>query len=69
MSHLVERGSSAGKSGTVVAIGPEGGWVGAELELLQHEGFRLGSVGERIMATGTSVVAVLSVTKAVLGAG
>lgn len=47
----------AGSSGRVlVAVGPEGGWQDAELELLAAEGFEAASLGQRILSTTSAVV-------------
>ena len=40
---------------TVLAVGPEGGWVPFELELLSRQGFIQVSVGPRILRTETVV--------------
>lgn len=45
---------------TVVAVGPEGGWVPFELELLRSVGFSAVSLGARILRVETAVVALVS---------
>jgi RsmE family RNA methyltransferase len=40
---------------TVLAIGPEGGWVPFELELLEGRGFRRFAAGPRILRVDTAV--------------
>lgn len=44
----------------VVAIGPEGGWVPFEVELLERLGFQGFTLGERILRVDTAVPAVLA---------
>lgn len=45
-----------GRTGrTLLAIGPEGGWVPFELDLLQSHGFQAFSAGPRILRTETAV--------------
>ena len=43
------------KPPAVVAIGPEGGWVPFEVELLEAHGFRPFSLGPRILRVETAV--------------
>jgi len=45
----------------LLAVGPEGGWTEYELKALQTFGFRLFSLGERILRTDTACVALISV--------
>ena len=49
--------SGAGRP--LLAIGPEGGWTDAEVELLEGRGFARYSLGSRILRTDTAVVALL----------
>ncbi len=51
----------------LVAVGPEGGWVGFELRLLQTYGFRAVNLGPRTLRSDTACVAVLAVVHAALG--
>jgi RsmE family RNA methyltransferase len=44
-----------GEEPTVLAIGPEGGWVNFELELLEARGFRRFSAGPRVLRVDTAV--------------
>ena len=44
----------------LLAVGPEGGWVPFEIELLEFRGFRRVSVGDRILRTDTACVALLA---------
>ena len=41
----------------LLAVGPEGGWTDAELELLEERGFSRFSLGKRILKTDTAVIA------------
>ena len=43
-----------------LAIGPEGGWRAAELELLRQHNFATFSLGSRVLTTETATVALLS---------
>ncbi|RTZ93339.1 MAG: 16S rRNA methyltransferase, partial [Deltaproteobacteria bacterium] len=52
-----------------VAIGPEGGFSPSEAELAAREGFKLCSMGPRILRLETAVIKVLSVLQYVLGDG
>jgi RsmE family RNA methyltransferase len=45
---------------TVLAVGPEGGWIPYELEMLQKYGFELFGMGRRILRTDTACIALLS---------
>lgn len=45
---------------TVLAIGPEGGWVDFEMKLFESAGFQLGSLGPRVLSTETAIVAIVS---------
>ncbi len=49
----------------IIAIGPEGGWTNAEIDLaLQHE-FKLVSLGKQILRTITAPIVALSIVSAV----
>ena len=55
--------SSAGRrggDGTVLAVGPEGGWTDDEVSLLEEHGFARYSLGARILRTDTATVALLA---------
>ena len=55
--------SSAGRrdgDGTVLAIGPEGGWTDEEVALLEEHGFARYSLGSRILRTDTATIALLA---------
>lgn len=53
----------------LIAVGPEGGWTAGELELFNHCGFKLFSLGERILRSETACVALISVLNYALHAG
>ena len=53
----------------LLAVGPEGGWVPFELDLLQARAFRPVGLGPRTLRTDTACVALLSVLHAAHGAG
>lgn len=44
----------------LLAVGPEGGWTDEEVSLFRDRGFRLLSLGARILKTETALVALLS---------
>jgi RsmE family RNA methyltransferase len=48
----------------LLAIGPEGGWNGFELGLLQAHGFRPAGIGPRTLRTDTACVALLALAHA-----
>lgn len=50
-----------GSARTLLAVGPEGGWVDYERQLLQRHGFRPFSLGPRTLRTDTACIALLSV--------
>jgi 16S rRNA (uracil1498-N3)-methyltransferase len=62
---LVLAGEAASKA--VLAIGPEGGWTGDELEAARRAGFREASLGELILRTETAVIAALASLNYALG--
>ena len=45
----------------VLAVGPEGGWTDYETEHLRARGFRLFSLGERILRSDTACIALIAV--------
>lgn len=53
----------------LLAVGPEGGWVPFELDLLQARGFRPVGLGPRTLRTDTACVALLAMVHAARGAG
>jgi RsmE family RNA methyltransferase len=44
----------------LLAIGPEGGWTGFELELLRSHGFHMAGTGTRILRSDTACIALLA---------
>ena len=44
----------------LVAVGPEGGWTGFELELLARHGFRTVGMGPRTLRSDTATIALLT---------
>ena len=58
-----DRLSGAGRrdgDGTVLAVGPEGGWTDEEVALLEEHGFARYSLGSRILRTDTATIALLA---------
>ncbi len=53
----------------IIAVGPEGGWTPAETDQAQAAGFRLASLGGRILRTVTAPLAALALVAAVLEGG
>jgi RsmE family RNA methyltransferase len=51
----------------LVAVGPEGGWTDYEVRLLAERGFRMFSLGPRILRTDTACVALISVLEYAVG--
>ena len=51
--------AAVGGERLTLAIGPEGGWTDAEVELLEAHGFTRYVLGERILKTETAAVALL----------
>ena len=44
----------------LIAIGPEGGWIDFEIDLLRRQGFKTFSLGPRILRVDTAVPAILA---------
>ncbi|MBU0676851.1 MAG: 16S rRNA (uracil(1498)-N(3))-methyltransferase [Verrucomicrobia bacterium] len=53
----------AGEKRLLLAVGPEGGWINRELELLESHGFRRIGIGERTLRTDTACIALLAVAQ------
>lgn len=53
--------------GVVLAIGPEGGWVDGEREILRAAGFHMVHLGPRILRSETAFVAAVAMAQAGLG--
>lgn len=51
----------------VLAVGPEGGWVAAEVEMFKGAGFIPFNMGDKILRTETAVIALLSQVALVQG--
>jgi 16S rRNA (uracil1498-N3)-methyltransferase len=51
----------------LLAIGPEGGWNDFELDLLTRHGFRIVSLGPRILRTDTACIALLALLHEAMG--
>ncbi len=45
----------------LIAVGPEGGWIDDELELFNERGFKLFSLGDRILRSDTACISLISV--------
>ncbi len=50
----------------IIAIGPEGGWTDAEIEMAIEHGFQLVSLGTRILRTITAPIVALSIITAAI---
>lgn len=61
---LVSAGPQQAGSRVLVAIGPEGGWIPYELELLAARGFRPVHLGARTLRSDTACIAALAVLHA-----
>ena len=60
MAALSRESNFAKSTYVVLAIGPEGGWVPPEVEMLRNEGFAVFHCGDRILRTETAVIALLA---------
>jgi RsmE family RNA methyltransferase len=52
-------GEASGR--VLLAVGPEGGWVPFELDLLRAHGFKVVGMGERTLRTDTACIGLLSI--------
>jgi 16S rRNA (uracil1498-N3)-methyltransferase len=52
----------------VLAVGPEGGWVGDELEFLKQAGWSSASLGPTVLRAETAAIAAIAITISELGA-
>ena len=72
MRELLEPAMPAGQNREIVkvaiAIGPEGGWTGAEFIVAAEYGFSEASLGVNILRTETAVCAALAAAQYALGA-
>ncbi len=53
----------------IIAIGPEGGWTDAEIELAIQNGFQLVSLGKHVLRTTTAPIVALSIVAAAIDVG
>lgn len=62
-------GAPATAAGRILlAVGPEGGWVPFEIDLLQRNGFRPFGLGPRILRADTACIAAIAALRATTGA-
>jgi 16S rRNA (uracil1498-N3)-methyltransferase len=54
-------------SGTILAIGPEGGWTAAEIALFTSAGWHSATLGPRILRVETAAIAALAIVNAAAG--
>ena len=59
-SHMPDKRVGGEAGGCVLAVGPEGGWTDAEVELLESKGFSRYSLGRRILRTDTAAIALIA---------
>ena len=52
--------AGAGPARALMAVGPEGGWTGFELDLLARHGFRAVGMGPRTLRSDTATIALLT---------
>jgi 16S rRNA (uracil1498-N3)-methyltransferase len=57
----------AGEDEVLLAIGPEGGWTGEELEMFEKQGWLAASLGPTILRAETAAIAATAITMASLG--
>ena len=57
----------AGEEEVLLAIGPEGGWTGEELEVFEKQGWLPASLGPTILRAETAAIAATAITMAALG--
>lgn len=56
------------KGRVLLCVGPEGGWEDSEAQAAEREGFRLVSLGQRILRTETAALAAVSILQFLLDA-
>ena len=56
-----------GEDEVLLAIGPEGGWTGEELEMFEKQGWLAASLGPTILRAETAAMAATAITMASLG--
>ena len=64
---LLETARESPDQRVLLAIGPEGGWNEFELDLLTRHGFRIVSMGPRILRTDTACIALLALLHEAMG--
>jgi 16S rRNA (uracil1498-N3)-methyltransferase len=64
---LQENAADAATRGTMLAIGPEGGWTAAEIALFTSAGWHSATLGPRILRVETAVIAALAIVNAAAG--
>lgn len=64
MQRLEPLARDAGQTRVLLAIGPEGGWIPYELDLLTERGFHPVTLGSRILRSDTACVAALALAHA-----
>ena len=57
--HPGENGVLSEGAPTLLAIGPEGGWIPHELNLLRENGFTTAGLGDRVLRSDTAVITAL----------
>jgi RsmE family RNA methyltransferase len=67
-SRRVDSVAGSGTDRVLLAIGPEGGWNGFELELLKAHGFHAAGIGPRTLRVDTACVALLGILNHVVRA-
>ncbi len=62
VAHPYGAGAAAADAGgrLLLAVGPEGGWIEDEVDLLEKHGFARYSLGPRILRTDTALIALLA---------
>jgi 16S rRNA (uracil1498-N3)-methyltransferase len=61
---LQQNTADAAASGTMLAVGPEGGWTAAEVALFTRAGWHSATLGPRILRVETAVIAALAIVNA-----
>jgi len=61
-------GAAVGARRSLIALGPEGGWIAREVETLATHGFEPVSLGQRILRTETAAVVAVAMVAAGRGA-
>jgi RsmE family RNA methyltransferase len=56
-----EQGDARRHERVLLAVGPEGGWSGFEMALLERHGFQSMSMGPRTLRSDTACIALLAI--------